>query len=247
MPPKTITNPGGAVYGLFADMLRQPHLLIAGASGSGKSVLLNGLICAALLSHPNDKQLILIDPKRTELNEYADIPHTLAHATEPDEIPAALSRALDIIDSRYRAMQTVRERTYTGADLYIIIDELADLMTTQRKQVVPLIQRICQIGRAARVHLIAATQCPLAKIIPTEIKVNFTAIAGLHTLTRQHSRNIIDAPGCESLPLYGSCIYVTPQRDPESYAIPYTSPETIRQLTDYYRQQRRRWWNIFHR
>lgn len=242
----TYTSPSGTVSGLFFDMLQQPHLLIAGASGSGKSTLLNGIICTALHQLPEAAQLILIDPKRTELNEYAHTPHALIHATEPDEIPIALEYALEIIENRYKAMQAATERTYNGGHVYIIIDELADLMTTQKKRITPLLQRIAQIGRAARVHLIAATQCPLAKIIPTEIKVNFTAIAGLHTLTRQHSRNIIDRPGCEDLPLYGKCIYSTP-RGIAKYAVPYTAPEQIRQIVAYWAAQtppprRRHWW-----
>lgn len=222
----TYTTQGGEISALFLDMLSQPHLLIAGASGSGKSTLLNGIICAALHELPKNAQLILIDPKRTELNEYAHTPHALLHATEPDEIPIALEFALQLIETRYKAMQAAAERTYHGGHVYIIIDELADLMTTQKKRVTPLLQRIAQIGRAARVHLIAATQCPLAKIIPTEIKVNFTAVAGLHTLTRQHSRNILDRPGCELLPLYGQCLYSTPQ-GLTRHTIPCTTPEEI--------------------
>lgn len=230
-------SPGGNVPGLIADMLQQPHLLIAGASGSGKSTLINGIIANALRWSSASKQLILIDPKRVELNEWADIPHTIAHVTEPGEIVPTLEYALDIIEDRYRAMQRRRERTYNGADIYVVIDELADLMTTQRKAVTPLIQRICQIGRAARVHLIAATQCPLAKVIPTEIKVNFTAVCGLHTATRAHSRNIIDRPGCELLPLYGECIYSTPAGI-YRYSVPYTGPDDIRAITDHYNAQR---------
>lgn len=231
------TSPGGTVPGLFADMLKRPHLLIAGASGSGKSTLLNGLICAVLRYHPNCKRLILIDPKRTELNEYATMPHTLRHATEPAEILETLNYTIDTIETRYKAMQRRRERMYNGPDIYIIIDELADLMTTQRKQVVPLIQRICQIGRAARVHLIAATQCPLAKIIPTEIKVNFSAVCGLHTATRQHSRNIVDMPGCEELPMYGRCIYSTPAGI-YKYDVPNTTREDIYYFVRYYQKQK---------
>lgn len=243
----TYTTQGGEISALFLDMLSQSHLLIAGASGSGKSTLLNGIICAALHQLPNAAQLILIDPKRTELNEYAHTPHALIHATEPDEIPIALEYALQLIEGRYKAMQAATDRTYSGGHVYIIIDELADLMTTQKKRVTPLLQRIAQIGRAARVHLIAATQCPLAKIIPTEIKVNFTAIVGLHTLSRQHSRNIIDQSGCELLPLYGQCLYSTPQ-GLTRHAIPYTTPEEIAATVAYWTAQappprpRRRWW-----
>ena len=102
---------------------------------------------------------------------------------------------------------------YDGSDIYIIIDELADLMTTSKKDITPLLQRICQLGRAARIHVIACTQCPLASVIATPIKVNMSAIMGLHTRSRQDSRNIIGKAGCEALPLYGKGIWITPHSE----------------------------------
>lgn len=234
---KVITSMGGQVPALFADMLNQPHLLIAGASGSGKSVLLNGLVCAILRHHPNQKKMILIDPKRTELNEYARMPHTLRHATEPDEIIDALHYAMGIVNARYKAMQRRKERTYGGEDVYVIIEEFADLMTTAKKETLPTVQRLCQIGRAAKVHVILVTQCPLATVIPTAVKVNFTAICGLHTATRQHSRNILDMPGLEQLPQYGQCIYQTPA-GAWRYDVPYTGCDEIATVTTFYRKQR---------
>ena len=232
-----ITSMGGQVPALFADMLNQPHLLIAGASGSGKSVLLNGLVCAILRHHPNQKKMILIDPKRTELNEYARMPHTLCHATEPDEIIDALHYAMGIVNARYKAMQRRKERTYGGEDVYVIIEEFADLMTTAKKETLPTVQRLCQIGRAAKVHVILVTQCPLATVIPTAVKVNFTAICGLHTATRQQSRNILDMPGLEHLPQYGQCIYQTPS-GVWRYDVPYTGCDEIETVTTFYRKQR---------
>lgn len=232
-----ITSMGGQVPALFADMLNQPHLLIAGASGSGKSVLLNGLVCAILRHHPNQKKMILIDPKRTELNEYARMPHTLRHSTEPDEIIDALHYAMGIVTARYKAMQRRKERTYGGEDVYVIIEEFADLMTTAKKETLPTVQRLCQIGRAAKVHVILVTQCPLATVIPTAVKVNFTAICGLHTATRQQSRNILDMPGLEQLPQYGQCIYQTPS-GVWRYDVPYTGYDEIEAVTTFYRKQR---------
>lgn len=231
-----ITSMGGQYPGLFADMMQQPHLLIAGASGSGKSVLLNGLICAILRYHPARKQLILIDPKKVELREYAKMPHTLMHATETPEIISALNYAVKLVDARYKGMEKRGERTYSGADVYVVIEEFADLMVTAKKQTMPLVQRLAQIGRAAKVHVILVTQCPLAKIIPTEIKVNFTAICGLHTATRQHSRNIIDMPGLESLPMFGQCIYQTPT-GMQRYNVPYTGRDEINSITSFYFNQ----------
>lgn len=197
---RTVKTPSGTRYTLFSDMIEEPHLLIAGATGSGKSVLVNGLISTMLFDGPGRRQLILVDPKRVELSEYRTLPHTLIYADSPESMIQALRSALDLVEKRYRIMQLRREKLFSGPDVYVIIDELADLMTTARRQVEPLIQRLCQIGRAARVHVIACTQCPLSAVIPTPIKVNFDARVGLRTATRQDSRNILGAGGCELLP-----------------------------------------------
>ena len=222
----TYTLPGGYSYDLFTDMLRQAHLLVAGASGSGKSVLINGLICTILYRSPFDsdggRQMILIDPKRTELSPYKGTPHCLYYASEPEAMVDALHYALGLVEQRYRYMERYGLRTYPGSDVYVIIEELADLMTTNRRVVQPLIQRLCQIARAARVHCICSTQCPLVTVIPTEIKVNFDGIVALRTRSAQDSRNIIGATGAELLPRYGECLYVTPDnRDIEKWVVPY--------------------------
>ena len=208
---KAPTTPGGSRAVIYTDMSKQAHLLIAGKTGAGKSVVINGIIHGLLCdSFPTECGLILIDPKRVELAQWRTCPHCIKYASEPGEPEKALQTALDITESRYRQMQREGVRKYRGGAVYVIIDELADLMTTARREVLPLLQRLCQIGRAANIHVIAATQCPLAKIIPTEIKVNFDAILGLKTATAQHSRNIIDQTGCESLPPYGYGYYRTP-------------------------------------
>lgn len=200
----TWKTPAGARYTLYRDMLSQPHLMVAGATGSGKSVVINALIYTALFCKPTEgeggAQLILIDPKRVELVGFKCLPHTLRYASEPAEMVQALVYAMSITEGRYHTMQRQGVKKWDGGQVYIVIDEFADLMTTNKKQVQPLIQRLAQIGRAAGVHIILATQCPLAKVIPTEIKVNFDAILGLRTATPQHSRNIIDQTGCELFP-----------------------------------------------
>lgn len=232
-----ITSIGGHVPGLFNEMLNQPHVLIAGSTGSGKSTLLNGLICSLLRYHPNEKQMILIDPKKTELNEFADMPHTLRHATDTEEIISALEFAMRLTNTRYKAMQRRRARLFNGPDVYVIIEEFADLMLTNKRKTMPIVQRLCQIGRAARIHVILTTQCPLARILPTEIKVNFTAICGLNVRSKQDSRNIIGLPGCEELPRVGQCIWLTPERIMRT-TVPFTSDEDRDSFTDYYRRQR---------
>ena len=208
---RTYTTPSGRVYSLYKSMLDQPHLLIAGATGSGKSVVINGIISTALYRSPAAVRFILIDPKRVELVEYADLPHTLYYASEPADMVKGLQFAMQTVEARYKAMQSRRERKYSGGAVYVVIDELADLMTTNRRQVEPLIQRLCQVGRAANVHVIAATQCPLSAVIPTPIKVNFDSRVALRTRSRQDSRNILERPGCETLPRYGQGYYMTPE------------------------------------
>jgi len=220
-------------YSLYEDMAKQPHLLVAGATGSGKSVVINGIIYSLIAESPADVQLILLDPKRVELVGYADLPHTVCYASEPFQMVSALKQALNITEERYKAMQKKRLRKYDGGHVYVIIDELADLMTTQKKEVMPLIQRLAQIGRAANVHIIAATQCPLASVIPTAIKVNFDSRVGLRTRSAQDSRNILGVTGCEKLPRYGQGYYMTAD-GAELYEIPMYSDEEINALVSYW-------------
>lgn len=234
------TTPGGEYKTLYADMLDQPHLLIAGATGSGKSVIVNSLIYTALLHSPAAVQLILIDPKRVELSNYRSLPHTLRYASEPGNMPQALEYAMSVTEGRYREMQREHVKKYDGPDLYVVIDELADLMTTNKRQVQPLLQRLCQIGRAARVHVIAATQCPLATVIPTPIKVNFDARVGLRTRSAQDSRNILGVTGCEALPRYGQGYYMTPE-GLTLYNIPMTPQGEVDRVVTYWKRYRPKW------
>lgn len=238
MIKKTWETPQGSYYNLFADMLKQPHLLVAGATGSGKSVVINGIITTALKDSPAAVQFIFIDPKRVELVEYKPLPHTLKYASEPGDMVQALQYAMDTTESRYRAMQARHEKNYSGGAVYVVIDELADLMTTNRKQVQPLIQRLAQIGRAANVHIIAATQCPLSAVIPTPIKVNFDSRVGLRTRSKQDSRNILGLPGCETLPRYGQGYYMT-SAGLQLYNIPMYSPAEVQRLVDYWKHHSR--------
>ncbi len=236
-------TPPGQVYTLYRDMLKQPHLLIAGATGSGKSVVINGLMYTALHDSPAAMQFILIDPKRVELVDYKDLPHTVIYASEPGDMVQALEKAMEITETRYKAMQRERVKKYTGGAVYIIIDELADLMTTDKKHVQPLIQRLAQIGRAANVHIIAATQCPLATIIPTPIKVNFDARLALRTRSAQDSRNILGLKGCELLPRYGQGYYMTPE-GLTLYKIPMQPQEDINTIIDHWKRHSRPRWTL---
>jgi DNA segregation ATPase FtsK/SpoIIIE-like protein len=152
----------------------------------------------------------------------------------------ALKYAMSIVEARFTDMAHRHIKEWDGGDVYVIIDELADLMTTQRKQVQPLIQRIGQVGRAAHVHIIAATQCPLAVVIPTTIKVNFDSILGLRTATARHSRNIIDIKGCECFPdpkTEGRALgYYRQGANLTLYNMPRHTQEEINVILDYWRR-----------
>ena len=227
-------------YDFYIDLLAQTHLLIAGATGSGKSVVVNGMLYTALLDNPYKYQFILIDPKRVELSIYKNVPHTIYYASEPDSMIKALQIAMDITEQRYKAMQAQQTRKYNGSKILVVIDELADLMTTNKKQVMPLIQRLCQIGRAANIMVIACTQCVLssAGVLPSAIKVNFDSRIGLRTSCKQDSRNIIGVAGCETLPLYGQCYYKTATNIKRWY-VPYYDDDTIIELVRLWETKRK--------
>lgn len=199
--PKAYKTPSGQFYTPFLRLAERPHLLIAGATGSGKSVALNGIIHTLLQTRsPFDCQFVLIDPKKVELIQYSTLPHVARYASEHPDIVHALQWAVDETDARFSYMQRLRIREYNGPHLYVIVDELADLMVSLRKETLPLLQRLAQIGRAARVHLIACSQNIMAQTIPTVLRCNFPAILGLRTANAQQSRFLVSAAGCEMLP-----------------------------------------------
>lgn len=248
MSSKTYTykRPSGQVNNLYLDMLKQPHLMIAGATGSGKSVVVNALIYTALYGFPFDKestdtvkysQFILVDPKRVELVQYKDLPHTLRYAYDKEDMLSALKLASDIIEDRYTRMAMEGASKYQGSDIYVIIDEFADLMLTNKKRVAPLVQHIAQVGRAAKVHMILCTQCPIREVIPTAIKANFDARLGLRTRSVQDSRNILGFGGCEKLPRFGGGCYMTPDKT-EWTQIPMVEQAEIDRVVNHWLEQK---------
>lgn len=201
VPANYRTPTSGTTYEPFLRLAERPHLLIAGATGSGKSVALNGIIHNILLTQfPFEAQFILIDPKKVELMQYAKLPHTVRYASEHPDIVRALQWAVEETDRRFLFMQSKLVREFPGSHLYVVIDELADLMISIKKETLPLLQRLAQIGRAARVHVIACSQNIMAQTIPTVLRCNFPAILGLRTCNAAQSRFLISATGCEMLP-----------------------------------------------
>ena len=205
-------TPGMQVYRPFEVLAEQPHVLIAGCTGSGKSVTLNGIITTVIATHsPATAQFAFIDPKRVELIQYAGLPHCIGYVTESSETQELLQFAVNETEHRYKTMQRNREKNYSGADLYIVIDELADIMITNKKGCLPLLQRIAAIGRAAKVHLIVCTQCVLVQFLPSSIRCNIPVTVALRTANKHESQLLINQAGCELLP--------DPKRTGTGYAI----------------------------
>ena len=209
--PRAYRTPSGSVYPPFLRLAERPHLLIAGATGSGKSVALNGIIHSLLMTQsPFNAQFVLIDPKKVELVQFSKLPHTVRYACDQPEIVRSLQWAVEETDRRFSFMQKNGLKELVGSHLYVIIDELADLMVSMKKETLPLLQRLAQIGRAAHVHVIACTQNVLAVTIPTVLKCNFSTVLGLRTMNKQQSRMLISEGGCEMLP--------DPKREGKGYA-----------------------------
>lgn len=199
---KLIKLPTTKIYTLYKNMLEGGHLLIAGAQGSGKSILMQGLLHTAICHAPGDPTVVIIDPKCVDYIEYADLPHVAAYVTERQDILNVLKGIVNVMMQRYDNMQQRRIKEYDGGMIYVFIDELADLMTDKayKRQFEPILQRLTQLGRAAHITIIAASQCCLASVISTPIKCNFASRVALRVATAQDSRNIIDIRGAETLP-----------------------------------------------
>jgi len=239
--PTTYTAPGGSYSRLYADMAQQKHLLIAGATGSGKSTALDGILHAILHGTPADDRLILIDLKRVELIDYHELPHLHSYADDGQSALQALQQALTITEARYSDMARRHIKEYDGSNLYVIIDEMADLLTIKatKDPATEYIQRLCQIGRGARVHVIGCTQH--IPTIPTAIRCNFDNRVALRTTSAQDSRNIMYRPGAEKLPdpiteHRAMCYYVT-SSGPTLYELPMVPEDEIARIINHWTRQ----------
>ena len=203
------------------DLAKMPHLLIAGATGSGKSVMVNALITSLLCNtSPDDVRMILMDLKRVELAAYNGLPHLLVPViTEPERAKAALKWAVNEMEGRYRRFagataRNIRGYNETRADpddrmpyIVIVVDELADLMMREGKHVEDPIVRLAQKARATGIHMVLATQRPSVNVVTGLIKANFPSRIAFAMASQIDSRTILDSPGAEDLIGRGDMLY----------------------------------------
>jgi len=210
---------------LCCNILAENHTLIAGSTGSGKSVLINSIIYTALAY--GNKHLLLIDPKRVDLAKYKKIAD--GYACELEQEIDLIDFTIGLMEKRFKQMQKQGLELYNGEDIYLIIDELADLMISpKRRDILLKLQRLLALGRASRIHVIAATQIPNRKILPAELQLNFTCIVGLKTRQAIESRQIIGMNGCETLPKYGQGYVIRSSEPLELWEIPLTDADKIK-------------------
>jgi DNA segregation ATPase FtsK/SpoIIIE, S-DNA-T family len=232
-----------------ADLARMPHLLIAGSTGSGKSVCLNCLLTSLIFRlHPDEIRFILIDPKRLELSIYDGLPHLEKPVvTEMKDAEKMLSDAVIEMEERYRILARAGVRSiaeYNSREkeimpyLVIVVDELADLMMSGLSRVESLITRLAQMARAVGIHLILATQRPSVDVITGLIKANFSTRIAFQTASKVDSRTILDANGAEKLLGRGDMLFSTPGlAEPVRIHGAYISGEETERLVEFICQQ----------
>lgn len=232
---------------MVVDLAAMPHLLIAGATGSGKSVGLNSFLVSLLYNNaPHELKMILIDPKRVELHSYNHIPHLLAPVImEPDKAVTALRWAVAEMNARYQICADAGYRNITEynadasiknkmAKIIIVIDELADLMMASEKEVEASICRLAQMARAVGMHLIIATQRPSVDVITGLIKANIPARIAFTVSSSIDSRTILDATGAEDLLGQGDMLYLSgTMNKPVRIQGIYVSSKEIERVTNW--------------
>jgi len=207
---------------VMANLAKMPHLLIAGATGAGKSVAVNAIICSILMkATPEDVRLLMVDPKRIELSCYEDIPHLLHPVVvDPKMAARALQWAVREMERRYQLMEEKRVKSIHSFNelseeerlplIVIIIDELADLMMVSSREVEDAVARLAQMARAAGMHLILATQRPSVDVLTGLIKANFPTRMSFKVSSKIDSRTILDTSGAEHLLGAGDMLFLPP-------------------------------------
>jgi DNA segregation ATPase FtsK/SpoIIIE-like protein len=242
---------GAAGESVVGDLNKMPHLLIAGATGSGKTVCLNSIIASLLMSNtPEELQFIMIDPKRVELVHFNGTPHLMSPVITESERSVEILKWFSLeMDNRFKRLATIGTRnieTYNKSPkvvkllpyLILIIDELADLMIAKSGDVEPLLCRLAQLGRAVGIHLVVATQRPSVDVITGLIKANFPSRISFNVSSQVDSRTILDTVGAEKLLGRGDMLYLPPEAaKPKRLQGTYVSETEIERLVNFWKEQ----------
>ncbi|PIT92546.1 MAG: hypothetical protein COU08_01875 [Candidatus Harrisonbacteria bacterium CG10_big_fil_rev_8_21_14_0_10_42_17] len=234
---------------LFADLEKMPHMLVAGATGSGKSVTIHSLILSLLYKNsPDMLKLIMIDPKRVELSIYEGIPHLISSVvTQAKKSVGVFRWAIQEMDRRYEILLEAGVRDITSYNskrkkepmpfIVIVVDELADLMTTYGREIESSIVRLAQMARATGIHLVLSTQRPSVEVITGLIKANITARVALQVPSQIDSRTILDTAGAEKLLGGGDMLFVSSDYSkPKRIQGAYISEAEINDVAEYIRE-----------
>ncbi|HIT37295.1 MAG TPA: DNA translocase FtsK [Candidatus Onthousia faecipullorum] len=248
---------------IWCEINKTPHLLVAGSTGSGKSVCINGIICSILMrAKPDEVKLVMVDPKKVELSGYNGVPHLMRPVvTDPKEASVALSKIVSEMERRYDTFSETKTKniaTYNDyvekmnktlpADeqikkmpfIVVIIDELADLMLVASKDVEASIMRITQMARAAGIHLIIATQRPSTDVITGVVKANIPSRISFAVSSSIDSRTILDMTGAEKLLGKGDMLFLPMgEADPERIQGAFISDDEIKRIIDYTIEQQK--------
>ena len=248
---------------IWCEINKTPHLLVAGSTGSGKSVCINGIICSILMrAKPDEVKLVMVDPKKVELSGYNGVPHLMRPVvTDPKEASVALSKIVAEMERRYDTFSETKTKNIATYNDYVekknktlppdeqikkmpfivvIIDELADLMLVASKDVEASIMRITQMARAAGIHLIIATQRPSTDVITGVVKANIPSRISFAVSSSIDSRTILDMTGAEKLLGKGDMLFLPMgEADPERIQGAYISDDEIKRIIDYTIEQQK--------
>lgn len=235
---------------LIADLAEMPHMLIAGTTGSGKTVCVNTIIMSMLFHcAPDEVKFLMVDPKMVELTQYNDIPHMLCPAvTDHKKVSAALNWVVGEMENRYTVLSKAGVRNIQGYNnqnatnrmpyIIVIIDELADLMQVAAKTIESAITRLAQLSRAVGIHLILATQRPSVDVITGVIKANFPSRISFKVASKVDSRTVLDMNGAENLLGKGDLLFIRPgDARPVRGQCSFVSDEEVRRVIDFIKTQ----------